>query len=130
MRRRPDNPATPSAEARGLQHARMAQRLDGLRRVSVLPLCLPSFLSAAMWTAAAGVGGWRRAPGPWPSMPYDVAVILTLVSPVCLAAAIVLTAISSKHGPFARVRGGWILIMAAAGCAGVALALLAGHMPA
>jgi len=112
MRRRPDSPGTASAETRVLQHARMAQRLDGLRKASVLPLCLPSFLSAAMWTAAAGVGGWRRAPGPWPSMPYDVADI------------------SPKHGPFARVRGGWILIMAAAGCAGVALALLAGHMPA
>jgi hypothetical protein len=130
MRRRPDNPATPSVDTRVLQHARMAQRLDGLRKAIVFPLCLPSFVSAAMWTAAAGVGGWRRAPGPWPSMPYDVAVILTLVSPVCLAAAIVLSAISSKHVPFAVVRGSWILILAAAGCAGAALALLAGHLPA
>jgi hypothetical protein len=60
----------------------------------------------------------------------NAAFISTLVSPVCLAMAIVLSAVSSKHEPLARVRSAWILVITAAGCATVALTFLAHHKPA
>jgi hypothetical protein len=86
---------------------------------------MPSFVAAISWGGllAAQASGWHGA-----AHLYLVAMVPTLLSPVCAAIAVVLTAVSSKHRPLAEVRLSWIMIGAALGCTGLALAALAHHM--
>jgi len=106
----------------------MAQRLERLRSAAVPWLCIPPYVAAAFWMAikvASGGGGAGLL-----ASARDIGTIAALVSPLCVAMAIVLTAVSSMHEPFARVRVAWILILAAAGCTVVALVSLVHHVPA
>ena len=107
----------PRAEAAAQEHARTAQRLDKLRRIAVRPLCAASFIAGASWIVQA-----------WVSPVSVLAVLSTLLSPVSLAVAVVLTAVSSKHRPRREVRADWVIIGAALACAVFALARLARHM--
>lgn len=114
------------------RHALVANHLNRLREASVRPLCMPSFLAATSWALlmlAAKASGGHDAAHVWSGLPYLVAMASTLLSPVSAAIAVVLTAVSSTHRPFAEVRGAWVMIGAALGCTGLALAALAHQMP-
>jgi hypothetical protein len=126
---RSEVPDKAEAQARAQRHALMADRLDRLRRAGVPALCAPSFLAIAAWGVFLTMPAARWLPGTslQTSVP-PVAVALTLVSPVALAIAIVLSAVSSRHRPFGTVRGAWLLIAAAAGCTAAAATLLARHL--
>ena len=114
----------------GERHARMASRLERVRRALLRPLCTPSFVAGASWVAVMGAqgAGWRSATHLWVSLLSRLAMIATLLSPVCVAVAVVLSAVSSSHRPPREVRTGWMVIVAALGCTGFALASLARHM--
>jgi hypothetical protein len=77
---------------------------------------------------AAPAAGWRSAAHVWVSLLSGLAIVSTLLSPVSVAVAVVLSAVSSKHRPLREVRIGWMLIVAALGCTAFALARLARHM--
>jgi hypothetical protein len=110
----------------------VASRLNRLREASVRPLCVPSFLAATTWVLlllAAKVSGGHDAAGLWSGLPYLVAMASTLFSPVCAAIAVVLTAVSTTHRPFAEVRSSWTMIGAALVCTVLSFAALAHEVP-
>jgi hypothetical protein len=58
-----------------------------------------------------------------------VAAGATLIAPVTLGVAVVLTAISTAHRGLRSLLGSWIAVAIALACTAFALAALAGHMP-
>jgi hypothetical protein len=124
--RRPSVVDTP-----GERHALAASRLNRLRERVVRPLCMPSFLAATSWMVLLAPQAFGRHGGaPLSSAPLHLlAMVSTLLSPVCVAMAVVLTAVSSRHRPLIEIRGAWVMIGASLVCTASALAALAHHMP-
>jgi len=104
------------------EHRRIASRLDRLRRTLVRPLCAPAFVAGLSWLAH---GAARSAAPVWLSR---LAMVSTLLSPLCLAIAFVLTVVPSRHRPLGEVRTDWVVMAATLGCTAFALAALARHM--
>jgi hypothetical protein len=121
--------ATGAGDAAALRHATNAERLDRLRTAVVPWFCAPAFVAIAGWVVygVADAGG-SGASGSWRWLPYVAAVALSIASPVFVAIAAVLTAVSTKHRPLAQVRASWMLVGVAALGAAAAIGLLARHM--
>jgi hypothetical protein len=111
-------------------HELAAQRLDRLRETVVRPLCAPSFLAAASWAVlvAAGLIGSAAESTPRARALVLVAMASTMIAPVCLGVAIVLSVVSTTHRHLG-IRARWGIIGAAGCCALFALGLLARHWP-